>query len=74
MPSSDRKRRESRSQTWFALLATAAQAYHGGYNQALALGFSPEGRPLSDVDLVSAYTTALAFIRVPDWKSTRQTC
>jgi hypothetical protein len=56
------------------LLATAAQAYHGGYNQALALGFSPMGQPVSDVDLVSAYPTALAFVRVPDWRNTRQTC
>jgi hypothetical protein len=48
-------------------IAIAAQAYHGGYNIAAALGFSPEGQALSDLDIRSAYTTALALIRVPDW-------
>ena len=28
------------------VIATAAQAYHGGYNVAAALGFSPEGKEL----------------------------
>jgi hypothetical protein len=51
----------------------AAQCYHGGKNIAFALGFSPEERELVDVDLKSAYTTALALIRVPDWNSARQT-
>jgi hypothetical protein len=46
-----------------------AQCYHGGKNIAFALGFSPEGRELVDVDLRSAYTTALALIRVPDWST-----
>ena len=52
--------------------AVAAQCYHGGYNVALALGFSPEGEPISDIDAVSAYTTCLATCRVPDWNSLRQ--
>ena len=55
--------------TW----ACAAQCYHGGLNIAFALGFSPEGRELIDVDLKSAYTTALALIQIPDWKSARGT-
>ena len=50
----------------------AAQCYHGGKNIAFALGLSPEGRELVDVDLKSAYTTALALIRVPDWNTARQ--
>ena len=52
--------------------AVAAQCYHGGYNVALALGFSPEGAQISDIDAVSAYTTCLATCRVPDWNSSRQ--
>jgi hypothetical protein len=53
--------------------AHAGQTYHGGLNAAFALGLSPEGRELVDVDLKSAYTTALALIRIPDWGSARQT-
>jgi hypothetical protein len=49
----------------------AAQCYHGGKNIAFALGLSPEGRELVDVDLKSAYTTALALIRIPDWSTAR---
>lgn len=51
----------------------AAQCYHGGLNIAFALGLSPEGRELIDVDLKSAYTTALALIQIPDWNSARRT-
>jgi len=36
----------------------AAQCYHGGRNEALKVGFSPEGREIYDLDLTSAYTTA----------------
>jgi hypothetical protein len=54
------------------LIATAAQAYHGGYNVATALGFSPVGKELTDLDIKSAYTTALAFIGIPDWHGARQ--
>ena len=53
-------------------IAIAAQSYHGGYNIATALGFSPEGSELHDLDIRSAYTTALAFIGIPDWHSARQ--
>ena len=35
------------------------------------LGFSPEGKELHDLDIRSAYTTALAFIGVPDWNGAR---
>jgi hypothetical protein len=49
----------------------AAQTYHGGKNLAFALGLSPEGHSLIDVDLKSAYTTALALIQIPDWSSAR---
>jgi hypothetical protein len=53
------------------LIAIAAQAYHGGYNIATALGFSPEGKELVDLDIRAAYPTALSFIRVPDWQGAR---
>jgi hypothetical protein len=51
----------------------AAQCYHGGRNEALSVGFSPAGREISDLDLTSAYTTALAMIRQPDWSTARNT-
>jgi hypothetical protein len=51
----------------------AAQCYHGGLNVAFAVGLSPEGRELIDVDLRSAYTMALALINIPDWSTARQT-
>ena len=54
------------------LIATAAQCYHGGHNVAYSLGFSPAGKQLFDLDIKSAYTTALAFIAVPDWAGARQ--
>jgi hypothetical protein len=53
--------------------AFAAQCYHGGTNTIFAYGLSPEGRDLIDVDLKSAYVTALAFSRVPDWSTAQQT-
>jgi hypothetical protein len=53
------------------LIAIAAQAYHGGYNIAPALGFSPEEKELADLDIRSAYPTALSFIRRPDWRTAR---
>jgi hypothetical protein len=53
--------------------AHAGQTYHGGFNAAFALGLSPEGRELVDVNLKSAYTTALALIRIPDWGTARRT-
>jgi hypothetical protein len=51
----------------------AANAYHGGRNEAFHLGHSPRHRPLFDVDATSAYTTAMAMMRVPDWGSVRAT-
>jgi hypothetical protein len=67
--------REKKKKQPLAQLATmitiAAQSYHGGYNIATALGFSPAGKELNDLDIRSAYTTALAFIGVPDWHSAR---
>ena len=53
------------------LIAIAAQAYHGGYNVAPALGFSPEEKVLADLDIRSAYPTALSFIGLPDWRTAR---
>lgn len=44
-----------------------AQCYHGGLNGGFALGFSPSGRLIYDIDVCSAYTTAMALIREPDW-------
>jgi hypothetical protein len=51
----------------------AANAYHGGRNEAFHLGHSPRHRPLFDVDATSAYTTAMAMMRVPDWRTARPT-
>jgi hypothetical protein len=51
----------------------AANAYHGGRNEAFHLGHSPRHRPLYDLDIISAYTTAMAMMRVPDWKTARPT-
>jgi hypothetical protein len=51
----------------------SANAYHGGRNEAFHLGHSPRHRPLFDVDVVSAYTTAMAMMRVPDWETARPT-
>jgi hypothetical protein len=53
--------------------AFAAQCYHGGTNTIFPYGLSPEGRDLMDVDLKSAYVTALAISQVPDWSTARQT-
>ena len=60
-----RRRKPTPMATLVGLWPFAAQCYHGGKNIAFALGLSPEGRELVDVDLKSAYTTALALIRVP---------
>jgi hypothetical protein len=51
----------------------AANAYHGGRNEAFHLGHSPRHCQLYDVDAISAYTTAMALMRVPDWHSVRLT-
>jgi hypothetical protein len=52
-------------------LEFAAQCYHGGRNEALSVGFSPAERTVYDLDLVAAYTTAMAMIRVPNWETAR---
>jgi DNA polymerase type B, organellar and viral len=54
-------------------LEFAAQCYHGGRNEAFALGFSPAGREVFDIDLCGAYTTAMALISVPNWSTARYT-
>ena len=54
------------------MIAIAAQSYHGGYNVATALGFSPAGKDLTDFDIRSAYTTSLALIKEPDWHHAKQ--
>jgi hypothetical protein len=51
----------------------AANAYHGGRNEAFHLGHSPRHRPLYDLDMVSAYTTAMAMLRVPHWPTATRT-
>ena len=50
----------------------ASNCYHGGRNEAFYLGYTPSGQTLYDVDLTSAYTTAMAMIRAPDWEFARQ--
>ncbi len=49
----------------------AANCYHGGRNEAYRVGLTPKGTQLFDVDIKSAYTTALAMARVPDWESAK---
>ena len=44
----------------------AEACYHGAANYAAVAGFLPEGQ-WTDVDLVGAYTTCMAAIRLPDW-------
>jgi hypothetical protein len=68
------KRRRGTPAPLTALVGTlefAAQCYHGGRNEALSVGFSPASRTVYDLDLVAAYTSAMAMIRVPDWKTAR---
>ena len=52
-------------------LEFAAQCYHGGRNEAFAVGYSPAGREVFDLDLCGAYTTAMALISVPNWPTAR---
>jgi len=47
------------------LISFFANCYHGGRNEAFAVGYH-EGH-LTDIDLVGAYTTAMAAIRYPNW-------
>jgi DNA polymerase type B, organellar and viral len=51
----------------------SAQCYHGGLNTTFAYGFSPEGQDLTDIDVKSAYSTALAMAQIPNWESADRT-
>jgi hypothetical protein len=51
----------------------AANCFHGGRNEAYRIGLTPEGVALFDADLKGAYTTALAMMRVPAWRSAAAT-
>ena len=51
----------------------ASNCYHGGRSEAFRLGLTPQGVKLYDLDVKSAYTTAMAMILIPDWASARQT-
>ena len=42
-----------------------ANSYHGGRNEAYAVGYHTG--LLTDIDLRGAYTTAMVAIRYPDW-------
>ena len=53
-------------------LSFVADCYHGARNEAFAVGPSPEGLALRD-DVKAACSTALADVRVPDWKKLRIT-
>ena len=44
----------------------ARLCFHGGRNEAMACGISHRAE-WNDYDLIGAYTTALAVIRMPDW-------
>jgi hypothetical protein len=56
-----------------AMTATAANCFHGGLNSCFCVGYSPIGRPVLDIDLCGAYSTALAAIRWADWDKARHT-
>jgi hypothetical protein len=75
-PSRTRRRGEQREGFVPALarhLSFIADCYHGARNEAFAVGPSPEGLALRDLDVKGAYSTALADVRVPDWKKLRIT-
>jgi hypothetical protein len=46
----------------------AVESYHGGRNEAFMFGFTDLANWI-DVDLSGAYTTAMAAIKVPDYKN-----
>lgn len=46
------------------------ECYHGGRNEQFWFGPAPEGT-WYDYDLTSAYPSAMALIRMPDWSSIR---
>ena len=57
------------------VLSLLANSYHGGRNEAFLCGeaHGSVARPLRDIDLTGAYTTALAFFRPLDWGGMRHT-
>jgi len=55
------------------IVPEASNCYHGGRNEAFRLGLTPPGVKLYDLDVRSAYTSAMAMILTPDWASTRPT-
>jgi hypothetical protein len=48
----------------------ATECFHGGRNEAYYLGFTPIDQ-WTDYDLKSAYGTAMAAIRIPDYRAAR---
>lgn len=62
--------------TWHSrprdIIPFAADCYHGGRNEAYEIGYSEEG-DITDFDIAGAYTTAMAFIRMPDWDGLHET-
>ena len=53
------------------LTSFLANCYHGGRNEAYAVGY--HSGILTDIDLAGAYTTAMAAIRLPDWNGLKET-
>ena len=53
-------------------LTTYAECFHGGRNEAFWLGYSPRGA-IYDLDLSSAYLTAMSQLREPAWQLTEVT-
>jgi len=52
----------------------AADCYHGGRNEAFEVGYSDPGiESITDVDIRSAYSTAMALIRPPNWANVKFT-
>jgi hypothetical protein len=58
-----------------AIQTLAADAFHGGRNEAYVHGVfsAPATRPFVDLDLKGAYTTALAFQRALNWQAVEHT-
>jgi hypothetical protein len=58
-----------------AIQTLAADAFHGGRNEAYVHGVfnAPATRPFVDLDLRGAYTTALAFQRALNWQAVEHT-
>jgi len=50
-------------------MSAVAESYHGGRSEAYVFGFAETDRLWEDVDLTGAYTTAMAAIRMPDWRN-----